>query len=225
MNARIRPLLLLAALASGACSTAFEKVPVRLPEQDVTRLDQYPKILYVDFLTTLSGIDEPAIAPVLRGYVTRDLAAALGKPIEPLEVPYWEPVRQVLQRFRAADGLLYDNNRFFAGVYRRHPRALFLVGKLNLDVKSVSTIGQVRDASGRKRSDFIAKRFWQMDLQVQLIDADTQRTLLKSQSKEKMDQESGDDFQFTALLDRSLTRFSAAVQRRERQQQRTILYR
>jgi hypothetical protein len=126
--------------------------------------------------------------------------------------------------FHLADAFAYDNNRFFAGVFRAHPGALLLVGKLGVDVKTVSTIGEVRDAQGRKRNDFIQKRYWQTDLQVQLIDADAGRVLLANSHKEKQDQESPADFQFTAMLDRSLSRLTIAVQRRERPQNRTILF-
>jgi hypothetical protein len=214
----------LALLATAACSTVNEMVPVKLPDRDVVRLDNFNQIHYVDFLSSISGYEAKDLQLELRRYVQKDLAAALGKPVQPLEAPYWPEVKQVLERCHMADGFVFNDNRYFANLFQSHPASLFLLGKLKIDVKTVSTIGEVRDAAGHKRNDFIQKQIWQMEMKMQLIDSDSGRPLLENDFKEKLDLNDPAAFQLSSLFDRAFNRLTIAVQRREKPQQRYILY-
>ncbi|MBN2345908.1 MAG: hypothetical protein JXO51_05920 [Candidatus Aminicenantes bacterium] len=223
MKSKIALLLLLAALG-GACAEPFLTVTVPFRADRVFDPGAGQHLFYIDFVCDVSeaGIDADA---ELRRVFSDEVTFAAGRKVVLLEPEHWATVRGLLQRYRLAVDIQYEDSVFFRKVFQAHPRALFFTGKLKLDVRKMGVIKQARDELGNRKNVYETAQLWEMTLKVQVIDGDKAAVLWQDAYTEKMEPWAGTtpQFNFNNLLARIMAKLTAALQPRKELQERYIL--
>ncbi len=118
-------LLLLLAALGGACAASFGPVTIPYRAKGIVDFNAYKDLFFIDFICDVPAADFDAGAEVRRVFV-EEIPFASGKKVALLEPEHWATVRGLLQRYRLAVDVQYENSVFFRNVFQAHPRALVL---------------------------------------------------------------------------------------------------
>ncbi len=222
-KSKLALLLVLVAL-SCACVESFISVPVPFNEKKVADFAAFQDLFFIDFLCDVpdAGFDAPA--EVRRAFI-EEISFATGKKITLLEPEQWATIRGLLQRYRLAAEIQYENSIFFQKVFRAHPRSLFFTGKLKLDIKKMGVVKETRDEKGNKKNAYETMQLWEMEVKASLIDGDTAKVVWKETFSEKSEPgpETTAQFNFNSMFAKITVKLANAMQPRQAQQDRYIL--
>jgi hypothetical protein len=224
MKSKILLPLLLAGLAA-ACVERYVSVPVPFLEKRAVDFSRYQNIYFIDFVTNVPDIALDAAAENKKVF-SEELPFAIDKKITYLDPPYWAMVRSLLRRYCPMIDIQYANNVFFRDVFRAHPQSLFLTGKLNLEIKKLGVVKEVKDEEGNTKNAYDAVQLWEMEMKVFVIDGDSGKVLLQETYTEKMEpgEETSARFKFNSMLSKITAKLGLALQPRKVIQERYILF-
>ncbi len=216
--------LLLPALLAMACSESFVPVTVPHTPRNVADFTAYPDLFFIDFVCDVPDLGVDAGAEVRRIFL-EEIPFATGKDIVRLEPEHWAAILGILQRYRLAVDIHYDDSVFFQRVFQANPKALFFTGKLKLGTKKMGVIKEVRDELGNKKNAYETVEMWEMEMQVALIDGDGSRILWQDTFAEKGEPVPGATahFRFNHMLAKLAAKLTTALQPRKVLQERFIL--
>jgi hypothetical protein len=223
MKSKIFLLLLLAGLAT-ACVENYVSVPVPFLEKRAVDFTGYQNIYFIDFVTLMPEIDLQADAEIKRVF-SEELPFAIGKKITYLDPPHWAMIRNLLRRYRLSVDIQYGNSVFFRDVFLAHPRALFFTGKLNLEIKKLGVVKEVKDEKGDQKNIFASVQMWAMEMTIFIIDGDSGQVVLEKTYSEKMEpgEETSPQFNFNSMLAKIIARLNPVLQPRKMTQERYLL--
>lgn len=217
-------LLLLPALLAAACSDSFAPVTLPYTPRGVADFTAYSDLFFIDFVCDVPDMGFDAGAEVRRIFI-EEIPYAVDKDVVRLVPEHWDAILGILQRYRLAVDIRYEDSVFFQRVFQAHPKALFFAGKLKLDTKKMGVIKEVRDELGNRKNAYETEERWEMDLQVLLIDGDGSRVLWQDTFAEKGEPVPGATahFRFNHMLAKLAARLTTALQPRKVLQERFIL--
>ena len=99
---------------------------------------RYQNVYFIDFINIVPESSLDADAEIKRVF-SEELPFVIDKKITYLDPPHWAMIRDLLRRYRLAVDIQYENSVFFQNVFRSHPQALFITGKLNLDNQTIGS--------------------------------------------------------------------------------------
>lgn len=223
MKSKIFLLLLLAALAS-ACAEHYGIVQVPFLQKGAVDFGKYQNVYFIDFTTNIPDIALDADAENKRVF-SEELPFAIDKKITYLDPRYWAMVRGLLRRYCPGVEIQYENNIFFRDVFRSHPQSLFITGRLNLEIKKLGVVKEVKDEGGNMKNTYAAVQLWEMEMKIWIIDGDSGQVLLQDAFKEKMEpgEATSPQFNFNGMLAKITAKLGLALLPRKVIQERTIL--
>jgi hypothetical protein len=223
MKSRIIPILLLAAL-SAACTEHFVTVSIPFTERKVADFSAYKDVFFIDFICDVPEAGFDAGGEIVRSF-SEEIPFATGMKIVRLDPEHWATIRGILQRYRLAVDIQYENSVFFHKVFRAHPRALFFTGKLKLDIKKMGVVKEIRDESGNRKNAYETVQLWDMEMKISLIEGDSAKVLWQDTYSEKAEPGPATtaQFNFNSLLAKITAKLTAALQPRKVFQERFIL--
>jgi hypothetical protein len=224
MKSKIFLLLLLSGLAA-ACVENYVSVPVPFLEKRAVDLDAYQNIYFVDFVAAVPDIALDVDAEN-RKVFSEELPFAINKKITYLDPPNWAMVRSLLRRYCPGVEIQYTNNVFFRDVFRSHPKSLFITGKLQLEIKKLGVVKEVKDETGVTKNAYAAVQLWETTMKVFVIDGDSGQALLQETYTEKTEprEETSARFNFSGVLAKLTARLGSALQPKKVTQERYILF-
>ena len=217
-------ILLFMALLGGACSQTFSPVTVPFRAKGIVDFNAFKDLFFIDFICDVPAAGFDANAEVRRVFL-EEIPFAAGRKVVLLEPEHWDTIRGILQRYRLAVDIQYENSVFFQRVFQAHPRALFFTGKVKLDIKKMGVVKETRDEKGDRKNAYETMEMWEMAMQVVLIDSDGSRILWQDSFSEKSEPVPGatPQFGFNSMLARLTNKLTGALQPREVLQERFIL--
>lgn len=217
-------LLLLLAVLGGACSQSFAPVTVPFRAKGIVDFNVYKELFFIDFICDVPAAGFDAGAEVRRVFV-EEVPFAAGKKIVLLEPEHWDTILGILQRYRLAVDIQYENSVFFHRVFQAHPQALFFTGKVKLDIKKMGVVKETRDEKGEIKNAYETMEMWEMEMQVVLVDSDDSKILWRDTFNEKGEPLPGatPQYNFNVMLAKLTTKLTSALQPREVLQERFIL--
>jgi hypothetical protein len=223
MKSKINLLLLLAGLAT-ACAGNYVSVQVPFLERKAVDFSKYQNVYFIDFITIIPEIPLDADAENKRAF-SEELPFTIDKKITYLNPPYWAMTRNLLRRYRPAADIQYENNVFFRNVFRSHPQSLFVTGKLNLEIKKLGVVKEIKDESGNTKNTYAAVQLWEMETKIWIIDGDSGQVVLQETYTEKMEpgEETSPQFNYNSILARITAKLGLKLQPRKVIQERNIL--
>jgi hypothetical protein len=224
MKSKIFLLLLLAGLAT-ACVQSYVSVPVPFLEKRTVDFDKYRNIYFIDFLTIIPEIALDADVENKRIF-SEELPFAIDKKITYLDPPHWAMIRNLLRRYRLAVDIQYENSVFFRDVFRSHPQSLFIAGKLNLEIKKIGVVKEIKNEKGKKKNIYASLQLWEMEMKIFIIDGDSGQVHLQKTYTEKLEpgEETSPQFNFNKMLAKLTAKLGAVLQPRKITQERYILF-
>ena len=216
-------LLLLAALGA-ACSDSYAPVTVPYTPRGVVEFAAFQDLFFIDFVCDVPDLGFDAGAEVRRIFL-EEIPFTTGKEVVRLEPEHWAAILGILQRYRLAVDIRYEDSVFFQRVFQANPKALFFTGKLKLGIKKMGVIKEVRDELGNKKNAYETAEMWEMEMQVALIDGDGSRVLWQDKYAEKGEPVPGatSRLRFNSMLARLAAKLTTALQPRKVLQERFIL--
>jgi len=223
MKSKIFLLLLLAGLAT-ACVERYVSVPVPFLEKRAVDFSRYQNIYFIDFVTIIPEIVLDADAEIKRIF-SEELPFVIDKKITYLDPPHWAMILSLLRRYRLVVDIQYGNSVFFRDVFRSHPQSLFITGKLNLEIKKLGVVKEVKDEKGEQKNIYAAVQLWEMEMKIFIIDGDSGQLVLQETYTEKMEpgEATSPQFNFNSMLVKLTTKLGLALQPRKMTQERYIL--
>lgn len=217
-------LLLLLAALGGACAASFDPVTIPYRAKGIVDFNAYKDLFYIDFICDVPAADLDAGGEVRRVFL-EEIPFASAKKVVLLEPEHWAMVRGLLQRFRLAVDIQYENSVFFRNVFQAHPQALFFAGRLKLDIKKMGVVKETRDEAGGKKNAYETMELWEMEMKVSLIDGDDAKVLWQEAYTEKGEPLPGTTprFTFNSMFAKLAAKLTAALQPRKVLQERFIL--
>jgi len=217
-------LLLLLAVLGGACSQSFAPVTVPFRAKGVVDFNAFKDLFFIDFVCDVPAAGFDANAELRRVFI-EEIPFAAGKKIVLLEPEHWDMILGILQRYRLAVDIQYENSVFFQHVFQANPQALFFTGKVKLDIKKMGVVKETRDEKGEKKNAYETMEMWEMEMQVVLIDGDSSRILWRDAFREKGEPLPGvtPQFSFNTMLAKLTGKLTGALQPRQVLQERFIL--
>jgi hypothetical protein len=224
MKSKTFLILLLAGLAT-ACVQSYVTVPVPFLEKRAVDFARYRDIYFIDFLTMIPEIALDVAGETKRVF-SEELPFAIDKKITYLDPPYWALIRNLLRRYGLAVDIQYENSVFFRDVFLAHPQALFITGKLNLEIKKLGVLKEVKDEKGEKKNIYAAVQLWEMEMKIFIIDGDSRQVVLQETYTEKMEpgEATSPQFNFKSMLAKMIVKLGYALQPRKVTQERYILF-
>jgi len=203
-----------------ACNASYVPVLVELHEKDSIGLDRFEQVYFIDFVQHLSEKNYDPQEQIRR-YFIYDFAAAIGRKIVTLTLPDWDRIRMA----SSPEGFSFPGAVFFRKLLAAYPKALFLTGQLEIDVKTTSIIQEVHDDQGKRKNAFVSKQLWNADAQVVLIESDSGKIVVEKSHSEKTTIEDlfALRYQLGLLLDRLGDKLLPDLQKKKRFQERYIL--
>ena len=223
MNSKIFLPLLLAVLAT-ACVERYISVRVPFLEKKAVDFSRYQNIYLIDFITNIPDITLDADAENKRVF-SEELSFVIDKKITYLDPPNWAMIRNLLRRYRLAVDIQYENSVFFRDVFRSHPQALFITGKLNLDIKKIGVVKEVKDEKGNTKNAYAPMQLWEIGMKLSIIDGDSGQVVLQKTYTEKMEpgEATSPQFNFNSMLAKMTAKLGLELQPRKVTQERYIL--
>jgi hypothetical protein len=223
MKSKIFLPLLLTGLAT-ACVQSYVSVPAPFLEKPKVDFAKYQYIYFIDFITTVPEITLNADAEIKRVFC-EELSFTINKKITYLDPENWAMIRDLLRRYRLSVDIQYENSVFFQNVFRSHPQSLFIAGKLNLSVKKIGVVKEVKDEKGNSKNTYAAVQLWEMEMKISIIDGDSGQMALQETYTEKMEpgEETSAQFNFNSMLAKITAKLGLALQPRKVIQERYIL--
>ena len=223
MKSKLILLLLLAGLAA-ACAESFISVPIPFSEKRNADFSAYKDVFFIDFISDVPEAGFNSEAEIRRTF-TEEIPFAIDRKIVLLEPDNWGMIRKLLQQYRLAVDIQYDNSVFFQKVFKAHPGALFFTGKLKMDIKKMGVVKETKDEMGNRKNAYETVQMWEMEMQVFLIDGGTAKILSQETYKEKSEPGPGNtpQFNFNSMFAKMAARLTAALQPRKALQERFIL--
>ena len=217
-------LLPLLAVLSAACAENVITVNLPYAEKRLADFSAYADVFFIDFICDVPDAGFAA-GPEIARVFTEEIPFAADKKVVRLDPENWAMIRGLLQRYRLAVDIQYENSVFFQKVFQAHPRALFFTGKLKLDIKKMGVVKETRDEAGNRKNAYETVQLWEMEMKVSLIAGDGARVLWQETYSEKMDPgpETTPQFNFNSLLARITAKLTAALQPHKTIQERYIL--
>ncbi len=217
-------LLLFLAVLGGACSQSYAPVTIPFRAKGIVDFNAYQELFFIDFICDVPAAGIDANAEVRRVFI-EEIPFAAGKKVVLLEPEHWDTILGILQRYRLAVDIQYENSVFFQHVFQANPQALFFTGKVKLDIKKMGVVKETRDEKGEKKNAYETMEMWEMEMQVVLIDGEGSKILWRSAFSEKSEPLPGvtPQFTFNTMLAKLTAKFTAALQPREVLQERFIL--
>jgi len=222
-KSKLALLLLLAALG-GACSESYAPVTIPFRARSIVDFNGYKDLFFIDFICDVPAAGFDANAEVRRVFL-EEIPFAAGKKVVLLEPEHWATIRGLLQRYRLAVDVHYDNSVFFQRVFQARPQALFFTGKLKLDIKKMGVVKETRDEAGDRKNSYETVELWEMEMKVALIDGDSAKILWQDAYAEKGEPVPGatPGFNFNSMFAKLTARLTTALQPRKVLQERYIL--
>jgi hypothetical protein len=223
MKSKIFPVLLLAGLAT-ACVQSYVSVPVPFLQKRAVDFAGYQNVYFIDFITIVPEITLDANAEIKRVFC-EELPFAIDKKITYLDPPHWAMLRGLLHRYRLAVDIQYENSVFFRDIFRSHPQALFIAGKLNLEIKKLGVVKEVKDERGNSKNTYATVQLWEMEMKISIINGDSGQVVLQETYTEKMEpgETTSAQFNFNSMLAKMTAKLGAVLQPRKVTQERYIL--
>ena len=223
MKNRIFLPLLLACLAT-ACVERYISVPVPFLEKRPVDFNRYQNVYFLDFITNLPDVRLEADGEIKRVF-SEELPFTIDKKITCLDPQNWAMIRALLRRYRLQVDIQYEKSVFFRDVFRSHPQALFIAGKLNLDIKKMGVVKEIKDEKGNSKNAFTALQLWEMEVKIVIIDGDSGQVLLQETYTEKLEpgEATSAQFNFNGMLAKMSAKLSLVLQPRKMIQERYIL--
>jgi len=223
MKNKIFLLLLLAGLAT-ACAQSFVSVSVPFLEKKAVDFSNYQNIYFIDFIANVPDIALDADAENKRIF-SEELPFVIDKKIAYIDPPYWAMVRSLLRRYCPGMDFKYENNVFFQDIFRSHPQALFITGKLNLEIKKLGVIKEAKDESGKMKNTYAAVQLWEMAMKIWIIEGDSGKVMLQETYTEKMEpgEATSPQFNFNGMLAKIIGQLGLKLRPRKVIQERFIL--
>lgn len=205
---------------SAACNNSYVPVQVEMPQKDSIGLDRFEQVYFLDFAQHLSEKNYDPQEQIRR-YFIYDFSATIGRKIVTLTLPDWDRIRMA----GSPAGFSFPDAVFFKKLLAAYPKALFLTGQLDVDMKTTSIIQEVPDDRGKKKNAFVSKQLWNADAKVVLIESDSGRIIVEKSHTEKTTIENlfALRYQLGLLLDRLGDKLLPDLQKRKRFQERYIL--
>lgn len=205
---------------SAACNNSYVSVQVEMPQKDSIGLDRFEQVYFLDFAQHLSEKNYDPQEQIRR-YFIYDFSATIGRKIVTLTLPDWDRIRMA----GSPAGFSFPDAVFFKKLLAAYPKALFLTGQLDVDMKTTSIIQEVPDDRGKKKNAFVSKQLWNADAKVVLIESDSGRIIVEKSHMEKTTIENlfALRYQLGLLLDRLGDKLLPDLQKRKRFQERYIL--
>ena len=224
MKSKIFLVLLLAGLAT-ACVQSYVSVPVPFLEKRAVDFNRYQNVYFIDFITIIPEIALDVDAENKRVF-SEELPFAIDKKITYLDPPHWAMIRNLLRRYRIVVDIQYGNSVFFRDVFRSHPQSLFITGKLNLDIKKIGVVKEIKDEKGEQKNIYAAVQLWEMEMKIFIIDGDSGQVVLQETYTEKMEpgEATSPQFNFNSMLAKMTAKLGLALQPRKVTQERYILF-
>jgi hypothetical protein len=185
---------------------------------------RYQNIYLIDFITNIPDITLDADAENKRVF-SEELSFVIDKKITYLDPPNWAMIRNLLRRYRLAVDIQYENSVFFRDVFRSHPQALFITGKLNLDIKKIGVVKEVKDEKGNTKNAYAPMQLWEIGMKLSIIDGDSGQVVLQKTYTEKMEpgEATSPQFNFNSMLAKMTAKLGLELQPRKVTQERYIL--
>lgn len=224
MKSKIFVVLLLVGLAT-ACVQSYDSVSMPFLEKKAMDFSRYQNVYFIDFVTMAPDIDLNVDAENKRIF-SEEMPFAMDKKITYLDPPHWAMIRNLLRRYRLAVDVNYENSIFFQDVFRSHPQSLFITGKLNLEIKKLGVVKEVKDEMGVRKNIFAAVQLWEMEMKIFIIEGDSGQVVLQETYTEKMEPGEGIplQFSFNSMLAKMTAKLVLALQPRKVTQERFILH-
>jgi hypothetical protein len=223
MKSKIFLILFFAVLAT-ACVQPYVSVPVPFLEKRAVDFTRYQNVYFVDFVTIIPDIVLDTTAENKRIFC-EELPFAIDKKITYLDPPHWAMIRNLLLRYRLAVDVQYEKSVFFLDVFRSHPQSLFITGKLNLNIKKLGVVKEVKSEKGEPKSVFAAVQLWEMEMKIFFIDGDSGQVVLQEAYTEKMEpgEATSPQFNFNSILAKMTAKLGLKLKPRKVTQERYIL--
>jgi hypothetical protein len=224
MKSKIFLPLLLAGLAA-ACVENYVSVPVPFLEKRAVDFSRYQNVYFIDFIINVPDSALDADAANKKAF-SDELPFAIDKKVTYLDPPYWTMVRGLLHRYCPGVDIQYLNNAFFLNVFRSHPQSLFITGKLNLEIKKLGVVKDVKDESGNTKTAYAAVQLWEMEMKIWIIDGDSGQLVLQENYTEKLEpgEETSARFNFNSMLAKITAKLGLKLKPRKVIQERYILF-
>ena len=216
--------LLLAGLAA-ACAENYISVQVPFLEKSAVDFNKYQNVYFIDFVANVPADLTLDVDGENQRVFSEELPFTIEKKITVLDPPYWAMVRSVLRRYCPEVEIQYANNVFFRDVFRSHPQSLFITGKLNLEIKKLGVVKEVKDETGNRKNVYSAVQLWEMEMKIWLIDGDAGQALLQETFAEKMEPgpETSAQFNYNSMLAKMTAKLGFKLQPRKVHQERYLL--
>jgi hypothetical protein len=223
MKSKIYLLLLLAGLAT-ACAESYVSVQLPFLEKNAVDFSRYQNVYFIDFISNIPDIALDADAEIKRVF-SEELPFAIDAKITYLDPPYWAMTRNLLHRYRPGPDFQYANSVFFRDVFRSHPQSLFITGMLNLEIKKLGVVKEVKDESGSMKNAYAAVQLWEIEMKIWIIDGDSGKVVLQETYTEKMEpgEATSPQFNFSGMLTKITAKLGLKLQPRKVIQERHIL--
>lgn len=223
MKSKILLPLLLVVLAA-ACAGGYVAVKMPFVENRAVDFGRYANVYFIDFTANAPALTLDISAENRKAFL-EELPFAIDKNIALLDPPHWAMVRAVLRKYCPEVEIQYAGNVFFRDVFRSHPQALFITGKLNLKINKLGVIKQVKDEKGNKKNIYDAMQSWELEMKIWIIDGDAGKVLLEETFVEKMEPgpEASAQFAYNVMLSKITAKLGAKLQPRKAVQERYIL--
>jgi hypothetical protein len=224
MKSKTFVVLMLVGLAT-ACVQSYVSVSVPFLEKRAVDFSRYQNVYFIDFVTIAPDNDLNVDAENKRIF-SEEMPFAIDKKITYLDPPHWAMIRNLLRRYRITVDVNYENSVFFQDVFRSHPQSLFVTGRLNLEIKKLGVVKEVKDETGQRKSIFAAVQLWEMEMKIFIIEGDSGRVVLQETYTEKMEpgEEISPQFTFNSMLAKMTAKLVQALQPRKVIQERYILH-
>ncbi len=225
MKSKILLPLLLVGLAA-ACAENYVSVQVPFTEKRAVDFDKYQNVYFIDFVANIPAAVELDAEGENKRVFSEELPFTIEKNVTYLDPPYWAMVRGVLRKYCPEVEIQYADNVFFRDIFRSHPQSLFITGKLNLEIKKLGVVKEMKDETGSRKNIYSSVQSWEMEMKIWLIDGDAGQVLLQETFSEKLEPrpETSAQFNYNSMVANIAAKLGFKLQPKKVQQERTILY-
>lgn len=203
-------ILVLFSMVVVSCS-GINRIIVRIPINRPHTIDyeKYDKIIYSDLI--LESLPEGYTPEEeLRVFFLEDLPKIISKDIE---------------HFAEEEKTGKERIERIKEHYKKSPDSLLITGKLIFDIKTRSTIQEVKNKAGKKEKSFKKVQHWTLTLKIELIGLSSGEEVFKKSYWEKMSDAdvSNPNYNFEKLFFKINNRLTREITTKKKMQRRYLL--
>jgi len=210
---------LIPALFIGGCAGHHFEARITIPKTFVFDFSPYRELFLMDFQASFEGIEFDYLETV-RKLLGSELPLVLEREISLLTPEDYFPVPEE----NSTAGTLPEK---LSAVLATVPGSLVIAGDIEVSVKKLSRIREVRERLARKKNVLVQIENWTVNCNIFFIDADKQEVVFSENYSESYQNENrmSPSFTFSLLMDRVYERLLRQLVRGRRIQDRIILNR